>query len=177
MDYIRRSGGLFRDMMIHDFDMAAVLMDDPVVSVSATGSVLVDRAIGEEGDVDTATATLVTEGGRIAVITNSRRTTYGYDQRIEVHGSHGMITADNHRATSLTEWGDAGMRSDPVLHFFIERYADAYRAELEAFVAGVTSGTPLNPSGQDGLNALILAEAATHSAAKGVRVTVNLERV
>ena len=113
VSYIAQSGGLFFDMMIHDFDMARFLLGEEVVEVTATGSALTDPEIGEAGDVDTATATLRTASGRIAVITNSRRASYGYDQRVEVHGSKGMVRADNLRGTSVTLANEQGYRSDP----------------------------------------------------------------
>ncbi|XP_014680538.1 PREDICTED: inositol 2-dehydrogenase-like, partial [Priapulus caudatus] len=100
-EYVAVSGGIFRDMMIHDFDMARFLLNEEVVSVWATGSVLVDKAIGAAGDVDTAMAVLATASGKQCVITNSRRASYGYDQRVEIHGSEGMVSADNPRLNSV----------------------------------------------------------------------------
>ncbi|HET9147134.1 MAG TPA: inositol 2-dehydrogenase [Acetobacteraceae bacterium] len=167
MAYIARSGGLFRDMMIHDFDMARYLLDEEITEVHALGSALVDPAIGEAGDVDTAAVLLRTASGKIAAITNSRRARYGYDQRIEVHGSTGMLMAGNRRATTVTEAGESGYVTDPALPFFLERYAEAYRAELDAFLAVIRSGTAPTPSGEDGLAAQLLAEAATQSARSG----------
>lgn len=163
IDYIKSSGGLFYDMMIHDFDMARYLLDDEVVEVSATGSVLTDPEIGKVGDVDTATATLRTAKGRIAVITNSRRASYGYDQRIEVHGSKGMARADNLRGTSVTLANQDGYRSDPLLDFFMERYAEAYRSELQTFCRLLAGQEVQYPNAQDGLKAMELAEAAKKS--------------
>lgn len=101
LDYIPRSGGIFRDMTIHDFDMARFLLGEEPATVSATASVLVDKKIGEIGDFDTVSVLLTTASGRQAVITNSRRATYGYDQRIEVHGSEGMVAAENQRPVSI----------------------------------------------------------------------------
>lgn len=172
LDYVKRSGGLFRDMMIHDFDMARYLLGEDPVEVTAAGSVLVDKAIGKAGDVDTASATLRTASGKIAVITNSRRATYGYDQRIEVHGSKGMLSAGNLTATTVVSANAAGYRSDPLLDFFMERYAGAYRAELAAFVKALTGGGAISPSGLDGLKALELADAAVRSVKDGGRVRV-----
>lgn len=171
-EYIRRSGGLFRDMMIHDFDMAAFLLAEPIQSVSAAGSVLVDPAIGAEGDIDTAIVTLKTASGALAVITNSRRATYGYDQRIEVHGAAGMLEAGNMRATTVVTATAAGYVADPVLDFFPERYAAAYRTELATFVDNLTTGAPMSPSGDDALAALVLADAALESFNTGRTVTV-----
>src|SRR5271168_3580355 len=153
ISYIARSGGLFRDMMIHDFDMARFLLGEEPVSVSAMGSALVDKAIGEAGDVDTAVVILETKSGKVATISNSRRATYGYDQRIEAHGSKGMVFADNVKETTVGFAGANGFASDKVLNFFLERYASAYRAELDAFVGAVTSGSKPSPDGADGLQA------------------------
>jgi myo-inositol 2-dehydrogenase/D-chiro-inositol 1-dehydrogenase len=174
VDYIKRSGGLFRDMMIHDFDMARFLLNDEIVSVSATGSVLVDSAIGSAGDVDTATATLKTKSGKIAVITNSRRATYGYDQRIEVHGSKGAVSAANVHNHTVTVANADGYKAAPLLDFFMERYATAYRNELQTFVRALQSGEAMSPSGIDGLKALELADAAVNSMQTGREVKVSV---
>ena len=170
LDYIRRSGGLFRDMMIHDFDMARFLLGEEISEVSAVGSVLIEAEIGAAGDVDTASATLLTASGKICVINNSRRAAYGYDQRAEVHGSKGMVSVDNLRATTVSVGNAAGFRSEPLLDFFMERYRDAYRAELSAFADAIASAAPMTPTGRDGLKALELADAAVTSAAEGRRV-------
>ena len=164
LDYIARSGGLFLDMMIHDFDMARFLLDEEVVEVSATGSVLVDEDFGTAGDFDTGTATLKTARGRIALVSNSRRATYGYDQRLEVHGSKGMVSAGNRRETTVTVAGAGGYRREPLLDFFMQRYREAYRRELEAFVDALVTGRRMTPDGEDGLKALEIAVAATRSA-------------
>ena len=167
IDYIRRSGGLFRDMMIHDLDMARFLVGEEFVEVFATGSVLIDPAIGAAGDVDTATATLKTASGKIVVITTNRRASYGHDQRCEVHGSKGMASIGNRRATGVSVADSEGYRSEPLLASFMVRYADAYRRELTAFVGALASGGPLSPSGEDGLRALGLADAARRSMETG----------
>jgi myo-inositol 2-dehydrogenase/D-chiro-inositol 1-dehydrogenase len=173
VSYVERSGGLFRDMMIHDLDMARLLLGEEPVEVHAVGSCLVDPAIGKAGDVDTAAVMLKTATGKIAQISNSRRATYGYDQRIEVHGSGGLLAAGNRRATTVEHADASGYSRDPVLPFFLERYADAYRLELDAFVASVVDGAPLAPNGEDGLKAQLLADAATQAAKTGqpVRLT------
>ncbi len=163
VSYIGRSGGLFRDMAIHDFDMARFLLGEEPVTVYAAASVLVDPAIGAAGDVDSAAITLTTASGRICQISNSRRATYGYDQRIEVHGAKGLLSAQNVRATTVEEATAEGYRRDPLLDFFMTRYTAAYQAEIATFVSAVTSGTPLTPSGDDGLKALLIAEAAALS--------------
>ena len=162
-DYVGRSGGLFRDMMIHDFDMARFMLGEEITEVTATGSVLVDEAIGEAGDVDSATATLKTASGKIAVISNSRRASYGYDQRVEVHGSKGLISAENLRATTVTIANEDGYHTEPLLNFFMERYAAAYKNELAYFVKSLEENTVITPDGSDGLKALELADAAVQS--------------
>ena len=173
LEYIKRSGGLFRDMMIHDLDLARFLLNgEEIVSVSATGSVLVDSAIGEAGDVDTATATLRSKSGKIVVITNSRRATYGYDQRIEIHGSKGAVSAANVHANTVTLANVDGYREAPLLNFFMERYADAYRSELQSFVTAIETGSPISPSGLDGLKALELADACVKSMQSRAEVVV-----
>lgn len=172
-DYIKGSGGLFRDMMIHDLDMARFLMGEEFVVVQALGSSLVDKAIGLAGDVDTAAVQMQTASGRIAVITNSRRATYGYDQRMEVHGSKGMLSVSNVHNTTVELHSAQGTQADPVQNFFLERYGQAYANEIESFVAAVESGTrDPKPSGFDGLQAQILAEAATVSWQTGKPVKV-----
>ena len=172
VEYIKRSGGLFRDMMIHDLDMARFLLREEPVSVYATASALVDPAIGAAGDVDTAVCVLRTASGRIAQISNSRRAAYGYDQRIEVHGTLGLLAAGNRTATTVTAAGASGFTTDPALPFFLERYAEAYRAEMASFIEALKGGTRPSPSGEDGLRAQILADAATESAASGVPVVL-----
>ena len=170
--FVERSGGLFRDMMIHDFDMARFLIGEEIVEVTATGSVLIDKAIGTAGDVDTAAATLRTSGGRLALISNSRRATYGYDQRVEVHGSLGMVSAGNPVATTVTRAGGAGFATDPLRDFFMDRYVDAYRHEIEAFCDLVRGKEVAYSDGTDGLVALAIADAAAQSAETGRSVAV-----
>jgi myo-inositol 2-dehydrogenase/D-chiro-inositol 1-dehydrogenase len=172
LSYIAHSGGLFRDMMIHDFDMARFLLGEEPVEVHAFGAALVDPAIGAAGDVDTAVVQMRTASGKLCQISNSRRATYGYDQRIEVHGSKGMIRAGNVHETTVEVANGDGFREDPVLHFFLERYAGAYRRELDAFIEAVTSGGAPSPSGRDGLQAQRLADAATLPAREGRPVAV-----
>ena len=165
--YVASSGGLFRDMMIHDLDMARFLLDEEPIQVTAQAACLVDPAIGTAGDVDTAVVTLRTASGRLCQISNSRRATYGYDQRIEAHGALGLLQAGNVFPTTVIQAGVAGFRSDPVLPFFLERYAAAYRTELDAFIRTVTEGGPASPGGEDGLRALLLADAAIQAARTG----------
>lgn len=163
ISYIERSGGLFRDMMIHDFDMARFLMGEEFVRLHAVGSALVDPEIGAAGDVDTAAVILTTASGRICQISNSRRASYGYDQRIEVHGQSGMLRAENQLESTVEIATEIGFRRDPAQHFFLERYEAAYLAEMRAFVQGVTGANVAEPGISDGLQAQILADAATVS--------------
>ena len=172
VSYIKHSGGLFRDMMIHDFDMARFLLGEDATEIFAVGSALVDPAIGEAGDVDTAAVVLKTASGKICQISNSRRATYGYDQRIEVHGSKGMLSAANVPETTVSFAGAAGIVSDPVQNFFLERYAAAYRLEIEAFIDFVEKGAKPSPDGVDGLKAQMMADAATQSRETGKPVSI-----
>ncbi|MQT12227.1 inositol 2-dehydrogenase [Segnochrobactrum spirostomi] len=162
-DYIGRSGGLFRDMTIHDFDMARFLLGEDPVTVFAAASNLVDPKIGALGDVDSATVVLTTASGKLCQISNSRRASYGYDQRIEVHGSKGLVSAENVRATTVEIANGDGYRREPLLDFFMTRYTQAYRNEIAAFIAAIASKQPMTPSGDDGLKSLLLADAAVTS--------------
>lgn len=167
VSYIERSGGLFRDMMIHDFDMARFLVGEEFVTVHALGGALVDKGIGTAGDVDTASVQMQTASGKIVVITNSRRATYGYDQRMEVHGSKGMLRAGNVHMTTVESATASGFNADVIQNFFIDRYVAAYAAEVNSFIDAMASGKTPTPSGIDGLQAQRLAEAATKSRQTG----------
>ena len=168
--YIKVSGGLFRDMTIHDFDMARYLMGD-VAAVHATGAHLVDPAIKEAGDIDAAMVTLVAQSGAICQISNSRRCAYGYDQRIEAFGERGMLQAGNQRPTTVSFWNASATEAkDPVLNFFIERYTPAYLAEIDHFVDCVEQGTAPLATYRDGREALALADAALESLKTGQTV-------
>ncbi|TLY58407.1 MAG: inositol 2-dehydrogenase [Gammaproteobacteria bacterium] len=161
--YIKTSGGIFRDMTIHDFDMARYLLGD-ILELQAFGANLVDPAIGELGDIDTAMLVLRARSGALVHIDNSRRCVYGYDQRIEVFGSKGMLRAGNQHATTVESWNAASTRSrDLIERFFIERYAAAYAAEIDYFAACVRDRKTPSPSFADGISALELAEAAVQS--------------
>ena len=173
VSYIATSGGLFRDMMIHDLDMARFLLGEEPVEVHAVASAIVDPAIGKAGDVDTAAVLLKTKSGKICQISCSRRATYGYDQRIEVHGSKGLLTAGNVLETTVKFASKSGISADPVQNFFLERYDVAYRNELNAFIDMVASGAKPNPSGYDGLRALVLADAAqkSHDTGRAIKLS------
>jgi len=170
--YIKVSGGLFRDMMIHDFDMANFIMGAAPVSVSAVGSSIVDPAIGAAGDVDTAVVTLTYADGRIAVIKNSRRAVYGYDQRVELLGSEGLLQAQNMLENTVVKSTTAGVTGAKPTYFFLERYMPAYAAEWAAFVTAVNTGSALPVTLADGVAALAMAEAATLSAKSGTPVSL-----
>jgi myo-inositol 2-dehydrogenase/D-chiro-inositol 1-dehydrogenase len=160
LEYLRVSGGQFRDMTIHDFDMARWLLAEEPEEVFAFGAALVDPAVAAAGDIDSCMVLLRCASGRMAHINNSRRAVYGYDQRIEVLGSAGRLTAGNRTPTTV-ELADArAVSADKPLHFFLERYAEAYRAELGAFIDAVRAGAPMPVGAADGRAALVLAEAA-----------------
>lgn len=175
VSYIKVSGGLFRDMMIHDFDMAMWIMGATPETVTAVGSSLVDPAIGAAGDVDTAVVTLRFADGRLAVIRNSRRAAYGYDQRLELLGSGGLLQAENMLENTVVKSTVAGVTGAKPTWFFLERYMPAYEAEWDAFVKAVSADATPPATLQDGINALALAEAATRSAATGATVAVTLD--
>ncbi|MEM9491658.1 MAG: inositol 2-dehydrogenase [Myxococcota bacterium] len=172
LDYVKVSGGLFRDMMIHDFDMARWLLDDEPTAVHATGSCLVDPAIGELGDIDTAVVTMRTARGVICTIENSRRAVYGYDQRIEVLGARGMLQAENPLPTTVTVSTADRIANDRLLDFFVERYVGAYRAEFDHFARVLAGDEEPSVGATDGRRALVLAEAALASLASGQTVEV-----
>ena len=171
-EYIKVSGGIFRDMTIHDFDMARFLLGEEIATVSASASVLVDPKIGELGDFDSASVILTTASGRQCVISNSRRASYGYDQRIEVHGSDGAVSAENQRPVSIEVASKDGYTRPPLHDFFMTRYTDAYAAEIASFIDAIDGGKAPTPSAEDGLQALALAEAALLSVKEGRTVKV-----
>ena len=163
VEYIKVSGGLFRDMMIHDFDMTNFIMGETPVSISASGACLVDPEIGRAGDIDTAVVTLSYADGKLAVIKNSRRAAYGYDQRLELLGADGLLQAQNILENTVVKSTGQGVISAKPTYFFIERYMPAYKAEWAAFVAAVLEGNDMPVSLQDGVQALAMAEAAQRS--------------
>ena len=172
VEYIKVSGGLFRDMMIHDFDMANFMMGEAPTIVSAVGSSIVDPAIGEAGDVDTAVVTLSYSDGRIAVIKNSRRAAFGYDQRVELLGSTGMLQAQNMLENTVVKSTEAGVTGAKPTYFFLERYMSAYKAEWSSFVDSVANCVAFTVDLDDGVAALAMAEAATRSAQAGRPVSL-----
>ena len=163
VDYIKVSGGIFLDMTIHDFDMVRFISGEEVAEVYAAGGVTVDPAIGEAGDIDTAVVTLRLESGALAVIDNCRRASYGYDQRLEAFGSKGQVAISNDTASSAVVSDASGVTAEKPLYFFLERYMQAYAAEVEAFVAAVRDDTPV-PVGIDaGLQSVLIGVAAKKS--------------
>lgn len=174
-EYVARSGGLFRDMTIHDFDLARFLLDEEPTEVTAIGNALVDPAIATATppDIDTAMILLRTASGRQCHINNCRRADYGYDQRVELHGAEGMLISGNRRPTEVTHYSSqATGTAEPYWDFFTERYADSYAAELDAFFTAIEQRTAPEVGFDDGRRALLLAEAALRSMHEGRAVKV-----
>jgi myo-inositol 2-dehydrogenase/D-chiro-inositol 1-dehydrogenase len=172
-DYLRSSGGIFRDMTIHDFDMARWFLGEEPVEVSAVGSRLVDPTLEELDDYDTVMVQMKTASGRQCHINCCREAVYGYDQRFEIYGAKGMVMNENLRPSTIRRWsGTATEVREPLLNFFLERYADAYRLELDAFIDAVVDGQPMPVTVHDGRQALRLADCAVESAATGRAVAV-----
>ncbi len=159
--YVATSGGIFLDSVIHDIDIARFMIGD-IERVTALGRVLVADYMNDYGDVDTSILTLEFTGGAIGVVQNSRRTVHGYDLRVEVHGERGKLVTEAERATQVWRYGEAGIQGDYV-YYFIERFRDAYRAEVQAFVDAVREGRTPTPGAEDALEALRVALAATKS--------------
>jgi myo-inositol 2-dehydrogenase/D-chiro-inositol 1-dehydrogenase len=171
--YVKSSGGIFRDMTIHDLDMARWLLGEEPVLVSAVGARVIDPTLSQYEDYDTAMVLLQTASGKQAHINNCREAVYGYDQRVEVFGATGMLTQDNLRPTTMrvttAETTDA---REPLLNFFLERYAQAYRAEMEAFIDALVEQKPMPTTMRDGVMALRLAECAIESVRTGRSIAV-----
>lgn len=163
LSYIKKSGGLFLDMTIHDFDMARYVVGKEVVEVYAKGAVLVDHEIGAAGDIDTAVVILTYIDGTMAVIDNSREASYGYDQRVEVFGSEGMVQSNNNFHDSHKLYNKQGIHAALPLHFFLERYQEAYKTEMMDFITGLENGTLMPVDGNDGLQSLKIGLAAIKS--------------
>jgi len=172
LDYIKVSGGLFLDMTIHDFDMARYLSQSEVTEVYAVGEVLVDKSIGDVGDIDTAIVTLKFANGALGVIDNSRRAVYGYDQRVEVLGSKGCIMVGNNTLTQTIVGTAEGFLSDRLQHFFMERYKQAYVEEIKAFVECISQDKEPLVSGIDGLEPVLIGLAAQRSLREGKAVRI-----
>jgi myo-inositol 2-dehydrogenase/D-chiro-inositol 1-dehydrogenase len=161
--YIAASGGMFLDMTIHDFDMARYITGSEITEVYTKASVLVDPAIGKEGDVDTAVITLTFANGCIGVIDNSRKAVYGYDQRIEVFGSKGMVCTDNNFPENHRYYASDGVHGSLPLNFFMDRYIEAYANEMKIFCDAVFNNLQLPVSGNDALISVAIALAAKKS--------------
>ena len=162
-EYVKKSGGMFLDMTIHDFDMARYLSGSEVVEVYAAGGVMVDPAIGEAGDIDTAIITLKFANGAIGTIDNSRKAVYGYDQRAEVFGSGGMAATTNNTANTSVYSNAEGVTSEKPLYFFLERYMDSFIAEMRDFIAAIRDGVPTPVTILDGRKPVVIAMAAKKS--------------
>ena len=170
--YIKSSGGIFKDMLIHDFDIFRWIMEDEADTIHATGSCQVDPSIGEAGDIDSTAVTIRTRSGKLCQINTSRRAAYGYDQRFEVLGSGGMLQAGNHAPTAVVASTSQSVSRDLPEHFFLERYRAAYAAEIAHFFAVLAGTETLRTTIEDGLRALELADAATTSWREGRVVTM-----
>ena len=168
-DYIEHSGGIFRDMTIHDLDIGRWLLGEEPVELTAIASRLIDPALMEKyDDYDTAMVQMQTASGKQCHINNCRQAVYGYDQRIEVFGSTGMLQMDNLRATTIRRWSqDVTDAREPLLNFFLERYQQAYKSELDAYIDALVHKKPMPTTVQDGLKALQLADAAVESVKTG----------
>lgn len=172
--YIQQSGGIFRDMLIHDFDVFRWILcgdGDEAAWLSATGSVLTDPAVGAAGDFDCTAVTIRTRKGRLCQINTTRRAAYGYDQRFEVLGSDGLLQCGNHTPSEVRHWGANGIQADKPEAFFLQRYAAAYRLEIEHFFSCLQSGQPFKTTVHDGVQAQKLADAAAQSASTGQPVS------
>lgn len=172
--YIQASGGIFRDMLIHDFDVFRWILcadGDEAQWLSATGSVLTDPAIRALGDMDSTAVTIRTRKGRLCQINTIRRAAYGYDQRFEVLGSAGMLQCGNHTPSEVVQWDAQGVRGDKPENFFLQRYAAAYRLEITHFFECLQSGSAFRTTIADGVAAQVLADAAAQSCQSGQAVT------
>lgn len=171
-EYVKVSGGMFLDMTIHDFDMVRYLTGSEVTEVYANAAVLVDKAIGEAGDVDTALISLKFASGAIGMIDNSRQAVYGYDQRVEILGSKGGITVTNDTPTNVIVSTENSVMADKPKYFFLERYMDSFAAELEAFFSSIRNNTDPIVTGIDGLKPVLIGLAAKQSYEEGKPVNL-----
>ncbi len=163
IEYLKVSGGIFLDMTIHDFDMARYLVNDEVIEIYAAGGVLIEPKIVEVGDIDTAIITLRFQNGVFATIDNSRKAVYGYDQRVEVFGSKGMVAAGNPLSHTVTISGSTGSYTSPPPPFFIERYKTSYLSEMQAFVGCIIEDNEPLVTGEDGRIPIVMGYAAEKS--------------
>lgn len=172
--YLAESGGLFRDMMIHDFDMARFVLGEEIVRVAAVGGALVDPSVADLNDIDSAMVVMTTERGRLCHVNCSRRAVYGYDQRVEVHGAGGAMLSDNPTPATTRVADGTGTGRAPVLYdFFLDRYAQAFANQLAAFLTAVETDRLGDPGFHDGRQALRLADAATRAWQRGEVVEID----
>ena len=175
LEFIPRSGGLFKDFTIHDFDTASWLVGEEFVELYATGACLIEPEIAALGDIDTAKVVLKSEAGVLCLISNSRRTGYGYDQRVELFGSKGALRVDNVSSTTVSRFDETGENGPSIPYSFVERYAEAYRAELNHFADVLDGIVPPSTGPLDTLRALRLADAAERSFKSGAPVRLEGE--
>lgn len=173
ISYIEKSGGLFKDMTIHDFDMARFIIGCEVVEVFAYGDCLIDPAIGAAGDIDSATVLLKFENGALATIENSRESKYGYDQRLEVFGSEGVIQVENPLKSNVKILSKTGTATDRHLNFFMDRYESSYLEEMQSFASSLIDKKPMPVSGEDGIKAMVIAEAANKSLLENMPIKID----
>lgn len=172
-EYYLVAGGMLRDMTIHDFDLARFVLNEEVKKVTALTATLFDPVAREIGEIDSAMILMQTESGKLCHINNSRHASYGYDQRLEAHGSKGMIRSENHEQTTVERFNEQGSSwRDPLPFFFIERYRQAFLDQLDAFIEALESNKPTQVNFEDGRKALILANAAYESIESGTTVEV-----
>jgi myo-inositol 2-dehydrogenase/D-chiro-inositol 1-dehydrogenase len=170
--YLAHSGGVFKDMLIHDFDIFRWILGGEAVSIHATGGCPGLPDVAAAGDLSHTAVTLCTRSGALCQINTSRRAAYGYDQRFEVLGSHGLLQAGNVRPTQVVAWGEQSISSDKPEAFFLERYRDAYALEIEHFLDALSHATPVRTTIEDGIKALELAELATQSWREGRALSI-----
>ncbi len=172
-EYVKVSGGMFMDMTIHDFDMVRYLSGSEAVEVFASGAVLVDKAIGEAGDIDTAVITIKLANGAIAVINNSRKAAYGYDQRAEVFGSKGAVAVTNNLPSTAVLSTAEGVVAEKPLYFFLERYMQSFADEMKEFVEAIQQDKPVPVNAADGLAPVLIAKAAKKSLEENRPVSIS----
>jgi myo-inositol 2-dehydrogenase / D-chiro-inositol 1-dehydrogenase len=172
-EYVAASGGMFLDMTIHDFDMARYIVGSEVEEVFVAANVLVDKKIGAAGDVDTAVVTLKFKNGAIGVIDNSRKAVYGYDQRVEIFGSQGMVKVDNNTPDNHVFYCETGVHASRPLNFFMDRYIEAYADEIKEFCSAVMNNIPVSVGGRDGLLSVVIGLAAKKSLREGRPVKIS----
>jgi len=160
IEYVKVSGGIFLDMTIHDFDMARYLMESEAQEIYAVGDVLIDSAIGREGDLDTVLVTIKFRNKALGTIDNSRKAVYGYDQRVEVFGSRGMIAVSNNKSNTVTVSTDDFIKEDLPPFFFMDRYIESYIAEMKAFINCIINDETPSVTGTDGRIAVVMGKAA-----------------